>query len=272
MAAAEHADATVPVAVPVRLQGIATIIILAVLLALLCGGGYVVLSKVKPGGGGGGGNGDGNGNGGSTGNGARTNPINKVEPFNPFKGTGIIGGGPGVDEMAIDSPIVYCIEGGSSMADTLNYAVAMTLVSIRGLSADHRFNVLIGEEGGDDADSWYRFLLKDYTGGGPAGEQTVGKLLDEVTGTGAPNVSRLLKAALARKPHTIVFFASKPVYDAEELGKLAKAQGVRIVAICLTDDPEIAGHMAKLAETSGGASRAHSPRELDGWASTADFN
>ena len=253
-----------PLAAPVRVQGIVTIVMLAILLALLCGGGYVVATRLSK-------SGDGGGNGQKS-NGGQTGVNDNGGKMNPFLGTGLIGGGPGVDGMEIDSPIIYCIEGGSSMAETLNYAVGMTRVSIRALSGNHRFNMAIGEEGGAGDDSWYRFLLKDYTGGGPMGELAVSKPLDEVTGSGAPSIPRLLKAAIARKPHTIVLFASKPIYDTEELGKLAKAQGVRIVTICLTDDTAIAGQMAKLAELTGGASRAHSPRQLDRWAGAADFN
>ena len=266
IAAAESEGAEVPVATPVRIQGIATIVMLLVLLALLGGGGYFVVSRM-------GGSGDDDNDNGTkgAGNGTRTDPPNGTGKLNPFISPGVLG--PGIDGMKIDSPIIYCIEGGSSMGRTLNYAAAMTRVSIRSLTAEHKFNVLLGEEGGEPAESWYRFVLDGYKDGGEAGEQAVAPLLDEVTGAGAPNVSRLVKAALAYKPkpRTIVFFACKPVDEAGKLGKLAKAQDVLIVTICLTDEAAIAKTMAKLAETSGGTGRAHSARDLNLWAEAAKF-
>ena len=267
IAAAETEGTHVPVAAPVRLQGIATIIMLAVLLALLCGGTYMIGTKLRSSS-----RSDKNGPGGGN-NADRTNRPGGAGKFNPFLGTGSLGG-PGIDGMKIDSPVIYCIEGGSSMHNTLNYAVAMTRVSVRSLTGDHKFNILLGEEGGADEGSWYRFLLNDYNGGGEAGEHAIKGPLDQVAGNGAPNVTKLIAAALAAdpKPNTIVFFACKPIPEAEELGKLAKDKGVKIVTICLTDEKDIVQLMAKIAEGSGGTSRNHSIRELDRWATAANFD
>ena len=268
IAAAEDEGAHVPVAAPVRLQGIATIVMLVVLLVLLCGGAYTVGTK----------SGFFGGKGGSDKNGdeqpANNAPKNQGAPkgkFNPFLGTGSLGG-PGIDGMKIDSPIIYCIESGATMGDTLNYAVAMTRVSVRSLTGDHKFNVLLGEEGGQNT-PWYRFILDDYNSGGEAGENAIKGPLDRIVGKWAPNVPKLIKAALAAepKPHTIVFFAGKSIPEAEELGKLAKDQGVKIVTICLTEEAAIVASMAKLAEVSGGTSRYHSLGDLGRWASAADF-
>ena len=189
---------------------------------------------------------------------------------NPFLGRRVPGSS--IAGMEIKAPVIYCIEGGSSMHNTLAYAVAMTRVSVRALPADQTFTIVLGEEGGNDDASWYRFLLKDYMSGGEAGERAVAKPLDQVAGNGAPNVSRLLKAALARKPKTIVFFACKPVSAADELGKLAKAQGVRMMTVCLTDEADIVKYMATLAELTGGDSRAFSIGQLDRWATAANFD
>ncbi len=265
--AAAKSDQDVPIASPVRMQGIAAIIMLVVLLALLGGGGYVVVDAMSGDDNGqtnGDTNGDGNGHA-DNGNGHKP----PVKTFNPFTHPGV--DGPGVDGMPLDAPIIYCIEAGSSMDQTLNYAVAMTYVSVRTLSGDHTFNVIIGEEGGADDASWYRFLLPSYTGGGPAGEAAIRKPLDNVGAVGAPNVERLLTAAAAAtpKPHTIVYFGNKPLFNAEKLAKIAADKDIKIVSICLTDDPEILGHMAKLAAGSGGASAFHSERELMRWADAA---
>lgn len=268
IAAAEQAGTHVPTATPVRLQGIAALIMLAVLLALLCGGGYVVVeamsrgsndpSATQPAG----------GNGNNAGNGTGVN-----KPFNPLMHTGVLNG-PGIDGMKIDSPIIYCIEGGSSMSETRDYAVLMTYISVQTLSPSHLFNVVIGEEGGADDSSWYRFILPDYISGGPAGKEAIRAPLSTTSGAGAPSVKRLLTAALAvkPKPHTIVFFANKEIPEAEELGKLAKEKGIKIVTICMTKkEPLIINHMAKLAEVSGGTSASHSDTELQKWAAAANF-
>ena len=265
--AAASSGENVPVAAPVRMQGIAAIIMLVVLLALLGGGGYVVVDAMS-GDDNGQANGRTNGQGkGGVDNGTGTKP--PVKKINPFTHPGVQG--PGVDGMPIDSPIVYCIEAGSSMDQTLNYAVAMTYVSVRTLTGDHTFNVIIGQEGGADDTSWYRLLLPTYTGGGPAGEAAIRKPLDNVGAVGAPNVQRLLQAAVALepKPHTIVYFGNKPLFNAAELAKLAADKGIKLVTICLTYDIEITGHMAKLAEGSGGTSAAHSERQLMRWADAA---
>jgi len=264
--AAEQAGTPVPVATPVRLQGIAALIMLAVLLALLGGGGYVVVkamskdsndsSATQPA--------DGNGDKGDNGTG-------DVKPLNPLTHTGVLKG-PGIDGMPIDSPIIYCIEGGSSMGETRDYAVLMTYISVQTLSPAHLFNVVIGQEGGAEDSSWYDFILDSYISGGPEGKGAILKPLSTTSGVGAPKVKRLLAAAMAvePKPHTIVFFANKEIPEAEEIGKLAKEKGIKIVTICMTKETQIVNQMAKLAEISGGTSAWHSDSDLQKWAAAAN--
>jgi len=265
---AQQQDAPdVPVATPVRLQGIVALIMLAAMLILLCGGGYVVFDAMSKDGGGGSSTqpiGGGGTNGGNTGNGGK-------REFNPLTDTGVLSG-PGIDKMAIGAPIIYCIAGGSSMTETRDYAVLMTYVSVQALSPSHMFNVVMGEEGGADDSSWYRFILDDYISGGPAGKEAIAKPLSTTSGVGAPSVRRLLTAAMAvkPKPNTIVFFANKHIDDAEEIGKLAKEKGIKIVTICMKKEQGIVDDMAKLAAASGGTSMSHSDTELQKWARSAN--
>ena len=77
---------------------------------------------------------------------------------------------------------------------------------------------------------------------------------------------------MARGAKTIVLFARKPVPGASTAAERAKTGGVRIVTIALDADPEAEQSLARLADLTGGQSRAYSAGKLWQWADQADLD
>jgi len=214
---------------PVKIQGIITIILLVLLALMVAGGVFVTLKFVATG----------------TGNGDVPDDTTPVNPLAVSKK------GPAIaDVKIVASPVVYCLDGGSSMRDTFNGAMVMTTNSVASLGAKAKFTVLLCGEAED------KFLSEEFSEGGAKGKAAVKAFLGEAVPTGASDIPRALKAALARKPKTIVLIGRKLVDDAIEIAEEAKTQGVVIHTISVDGDSEVNDSMRKLAETTGGKGRA----------------
>lgn len=214
---------------PVKIQGVITIILL-VLLAMMVAGGVVVTLKY-----------------------VETDPSNEdipddTTPVNPLA---VSKTGPAIADVKIlAAPVVYCLDGGSSMRDAFDGARVMTANSVESLGEKMRFTVILCGETED------RFLSADYSDGGPKGKAASLAFLRETVPSGATDVPRALKAALGRKPKTIVLVARKVVDDAREVAMDAKKQGVVIHTIAVDGDAEVNASMKRLAEMTGGEGRA----------------
>ncbi len=219
----------VPMARPVKIQGIITIIMLA-LLVLMVGGGIAMLVAYLPNG-------------------------KKVDvPPPPDQQVNIDEtpqDGPGIVDIKIAAPVIYVLDGGSSMRSTFDGARLMVLKSVGSLG-DGKFNVVVAGESQD------KFIAPDMSAGGKAGALKFTPILQEVIPTGAADIIRALKAAIDKKPKTIVLFTRKPLYDFESLAGQAKAQGTVIHTMVLDGDAEVNELMKKLAEATGGKTRTFS--------------
>lgn len=238
-----HHDENVPMAKPVRLQGIMTLLLAAIILAMVIGGVVVAMQLRK--------------NGGKTPSTAL--PAVGDAPFVPPEV-------PDEEGLKVATPVVYCIDTASSMKEMYDYAVAMTRLSIRALKEDEKFSVMlcVGGTADDDA-SWQQFLPAQPRGGGPQGENAIKGDLELIDHSGASDIGRSLKAAIATKPKTIVVFARKKVNSALETAKLARDHGIRIITVALNADNEAIKSLALLARITGGQSHVYSYGQLQEW-------
>ncbi len=223
----------VPMARPVKIQGIITIVLL-VLLVFMVGGGIALVIIYLPGG---------------------QNENVPPPDTQPVKIDVLPEQGPGVVDIKITPPVFYVLDGGSSMQSTFDSARLMVLKSVESLG-DGKFNVIVAGEGQD------KVIAPDLAVGGKNGARKYTPMLQEIAPTGAANISRALKAAIARKPRTIVLFTRKVVDDPAGLAGQAKAQGTVIHTIVLDGDSEVNESMKKLAEAAGGQARTFSAGAL----------
>ena len=240
--AAEQDHEHIPMARPVKIQGIITIVLLA-LLVLMVAGGITAAVHLLP-------------------DGPQPKPGDDPNDYVPPEGPLVVTvQKAGVSDIAFaKGPVIYCIDAGSSMRTTFDGAHAMVRTSVESLKkSDLRFTILLcGEE--ED-----KFMSPEYVDGGEKGSGAAKEFLELIQPGGASDISRSLKAALARKPGTIVLVSSKPVDEAIGVAEEARQQGVVIHAIHIWgdfEDPDTAASMKKLAEAADGQSRSHSIGEF----------
>jgi hypothetical protein len=230
--AAEH----IPMARPVKIQGIITIVLLALLALMVAGGVALTLMYVR---------------------GPQYDPQPVPDDDQPVDLLGVSRRGPAVADVKLArDAVLYVLDGGSGMRDTFDAAVVMTENSILSLTEKGTFGVLLCREGEDE------FLSEDFQPGGEKGRTAAQERLRGIAPSGATDLPRALKAALERKPKTLVLFARKPVDDCLDLAQQAKEQGVTIHALVVDGDPEVNQSMKALAEATGGTARVVSKSEL----------
>lgn len=216
---------------PVRIQGIITIILLALLLVMVVGGIAAAVLLIP----------------GPT---PQEPPPTEYTPPPKVDGAAPPSAVPAVSDIRIAAPVIYVIDGGSGMRGHIDGAKVVVDRSIRSL-AGGAFNVIVAGEGED------KVLLADMTAGGDASADEAMKALKGIFAMGASDVVRAVKAALAKKPKTVVVFTRKPIYDAADLASAAKAQKtvIHAVAIRVQGDDEVIDTLKGLSQPTGGAFR-----------------
>ena len=236
----------VPVAQPVKLQGIITIILLGLLVLILAGGAVLVVTSLSV---------DGEGEGDE-----ELPAAERVNPFVPGAS------GPAVGELAIETPVVYCIDAGSSMSHMFSYAEGIVLASIGSLRRGDRFAVLLSAEGAD------KIMPGGYHFGEPEDRQAASDFMSGAERIGAADITRSLAAAVAMepRPRTVVLFARKPVEGAPDIAARAARQGTAVVTVSLDASSRVKKSMAALADASGGRSISYAFSELQEFAGKTD--
>ncbi len=241
-----------PTAAPIKLQGVLTIVILLLLLAMIAGGiymfvAYVNREKDEPS--------DSKATDSSqeyvNGDTDGTVVAAQENPFEVKPDAGEIAG------IKLDSPVIYIIDGGSSMQEMFDYAISMARVSILSLRSDQKFSlmVLIGEK--------CNVLPGGNQQGGKAGDAAAREFLLGLSSPfGATDLEGAIKTAISQKPGMIVVLARKPLDNAKALAAQAKAAGVRVATISLDADSEVDDSFAELASGSGGESAKYSFSKL----------
>lgn len=237
--AVEHEH--VPMAQPVKLQGIITLVLLGLLLLMVAAGVFIALKYIPSG-----------------------EPQLPPEDYEGATSPTVVKVGDnkaGVADVEFAAgPILYVIDGGSSMRNTLDHAGVLTRSSILSLGkAGLKFNVLLAREEEN------KVLGEDYRAGGQAGVDAALEFLTTVQASGATDIPKALTDALTRKPKVIVLVVSKPVSDAYEAAEAAKAQGVAIHTVEIWSDypdPETSASLKKVAEITGGKHRSYGTGEF----------
>jgi len=227
----------IPMARPVKIQGIITIVLLVLLLGMVGVGIYITLRYITPP--------------------ARTDGPNvpdyeiRVDPMKVSKE------GPAIAGVKLTaSPVVYVIDAGSSMREAFDPARVMTETSVLSLGGKVRFNVLLCQEEED------RWMGEDFQEGGTVGRKAIAEFVKGLAPSGATDLPRALKAALEKKPKAIILLARKVVDDTDEVATEAKTAGVPIHTISIDSDPEVSASMKKLAEKTGGESEDYYSTEF----------
>jgi phage FluMu protein Com len=229
------AEDHIPMAKPVKIQGIITIVLLALLVIMVAAGVTLALMYVRP-------------------PDYNRDVPDDTQPVRPLE---VSKKGPAVAGIQLDEgDVVYLLDGGSTMQSTFDGAVMMTENSVLSLTDKGKFTILVSGEEKD------RFLFEESQPGGEGGQAKVMEVLRGTIVSGASNLPRALKAALAKKPRTIVLIARKVVDDAAEVVKEARQQGVKVHTISLDGDSEVKQSMKALAEITGGEARAFTISEL----------
>ena len=224
----------IPTASPVKIQGIVTIVLLGLLLAMIVAVIVTAVSIMR-----------------SDRNTYEPPPL-ETNPFAAVTSKRVVAG-----DIRVNLPVYYIVDGGGSMGETFWFGLEMIQKSLGTLEAGDKFNVLICRE---DVDKAVSEALLAAGEGSPA---TVAAVMENLMPSGATDVGRTVSAVLAKKPGTIVLLAKKYIEDAEKIGQEVKGKDVLLVTICLDGLDDAAAAMAKMAEAAGGQAKAFSLSELE---------
>ncbi len=222
----------IPVARPVKVQGIVALVILALLLLMI--GGVVAWAALY-----------------------LRDEGPPPKPPNVFELPG-----PRMLQEAIEPPVVYVLHAGGSAGGLFDYGVAVVRHSVCSLSADQKFQLLLVREAG---------VLRPGEGwlaGGPGGDEIVRKFLADRVAGGAPDLAAAVEQAIDLGPKAVVVVAAEPpTREAQRLEALAgkaAAAGVKLHAVSLGDYPDVNEPMKQLCERAGGTCQACSASRLAG--------
>jgi len=248
----------VPLAKPVKVQGIVTLILSVFVLLLLVVGVFLVVklsigSDDKPP----------VPNGGQ---GPVKNDMNEPEtlpddddffpssipaPTNPFTVKG-----PNVAGMTITGPVVYVLDGSLMTQGLCDQAVAVVRYSIISLDFREKFNVVVLNAEG------FKPLGDKWLAGGEAGDKKARRFLTDCQPEGATDLAGGIRRAMKAKPRTIVVLTYKAVGSADDLVKQAKQTGVGIFTVMLDSPPDVVKVMEKLAAGTSGQCRQFASDDL----------
>jgi len=216
---------SIPTADPVRFQGIVTLILLGVLVVL---GGLSVYLGIQM--------------FGSDGDGAYLdgapdpNAGLMVLPENPF----IPGQGPSIAQtVPLTPPVMYVVDAGRSMGGLYPFAKDIVRASALSLGGGSSFGVVIAQDPNNI------FIGETMHPGGSAGEQAIREpilsMIDDgpIEPGGAPNLTRAIDQALAKKPGTLVLIVGEKIFDKPRGIALAiEAANARLILLCLGSQGE----------------------------------
>jgi len=163
-----------------------------------------------------------------------------------------------VDLLALDvklvAPVIYCIDGGSTMYRPEGYDNAVEIVckSIETLKSESKFNVLVFTE------RRCKQLGDDYLTSTDESPDSARQFLKQFKAEGSTigSVQEGMAKAINMKPAMCVFFAAVHVEDTEEIIRLAKANNVQIITVSLDRYDDADESLTKIAEETGGQFKA----------------
>jgi len=235
-AAGADARRTIPLAKPVKVQGILTLILLALLFGLSAFAAAYGLKMYK----------------------GRQEDTSPPPPPPPNPITDVAG--VQVAGLALRTPVVYVIDASGSMGDFYDPAAVLLRHSVRTLAASDHFNIVCLTEGKVE-------MLSDggWVAGRGGSDAQVKAFLFDRQPKGVTALRDGLVRALALKPGTVVVLAAKGVEDPDAL--IAQAQGadIRVYTVTPAGDPDAAEALEALSEKTAGKHRAFTDADLMDW-------
>ena len=152
--------------------------------------------------------------------------------------------GPRIDNMAIQPPVGYCIA--CNTGRTFDFAVGSTLESIRTLDAGQKFQIVLSQEDG------CKLMSAEYVAMGPEAVSKAREFFwNEVAGS-TRRIAEAVQAAAARqpRPRTIVVIVNDAVgdQDIDKVVAAADAAGAAVLTIILTDEEAVVETMKQLSQ------------------------
>jgi DNA-directed RNA polymerase subunit RPC12/RpoP len=260
---------SVPMADRVRIQSYVAVVVIGLLLVAMIAG--VVAFFVNRGG----------GDGGEGVKNAEPPPA-MVEGANPFE-TSVTG--PSIaNDVRVATPVIYVIDCGSTMGGMVDMAAKMTRVSIRSLSANQQFTVIMamkasaGEDDGSESKpaaskpsgkfpQGVMMLNEGLVSGGTAGEREARKFIEGLQDRAGSEVDVVpaIKVALDMNPKTVVLFTRKDLDDAQPIIDAARKAGVKVVTLAMNAPPGVQENLLKVSKATDSESRAYGSAKLDIW-------
>ena len=251
---------SLPMANPVRIQGIITIVLSGFLLLILAFG-IALLMKARA---------SQNSKEGKkvnhTAKEVQVQPSNKQdsetvfpEPaINPLTTKGIAG-------MNFASPVIFILDGTSSMQQSFDLGVALIRYSILAMEAGEKFNLIIACEEG------LLSLSNDWLGGGEKGDERVKKFFSAYAPAGAADLFPAVARAISKRPKSIVIIANRPVKDADKIIDEAVKASVKIYIVAFEPlEADVKEIMKTLASKTGGDFRHLTTSEIMEWIDDAE--
>jgi len=240
----------VPTANPVHVQGIVAIVV-TVLLILMIAGGIVLwrATRSEPA--------------------PPQGPAPDLNGLNPFAPGPAEVGGANIAGIRIEGPVVYCLDNGTAMRRSFDFVAHMVELSIQSLGDQQRFTILLCARPEAGQEQRVTALPGGWQPGGMGGVDKADAFLGEVVWFGDSDIPATIAKALERKARTIVVCGRALLANPEQLGRLAKEKGSTIATVSITDDEDITASLKRLAESSGGQSRAFTLFQLEAWYNAA---
>ncbi len=177
----------------------------------------------------------------------------RVDPFTITAPSAGVAG-----DIPVSPPVVYLVDAGAGMLDTLEYALDMVAASVASMSPEQRFAVVLLK---DTADHSVRILPAGADGLAPAGRSAAEALRRDTRSLYAGgSVGRVeqkaLRQAVELQPATLVLLTNEEL-DASVLGDLLDERDIRLVTVTLGSYPRVRRRMADLTRKLGGTFRAY---------------
>lgn len=192
------------------------------------------------------------------------------------------------NNVRIRTPVIYVLDGGSSMNDMFDPACGIARASVRSLGSTDKFNLIVSLSGdgaattsATSASANLGLLEASLRVGGEEGERKVQeyleKLIQEVQApVGKTDILAALDAAIAMKPRTIVVFTRSDLTDvggnaldkpAAAVVERARKADIAIVTIAMDVGNEATMRKTNelIAKGTGAECRAYSHAQLDDW-------
>jgi len=152
--------------------------------------------------------------------------------------------GPAVDGLAIKPPVVYCLTAGRGRR--LDFAVGKMLESIETLPEGAKFSIVLGEEGD------LKIMPGGYVLAGPAGREKADAFREGAIRTTADRLAEAVAqaAGMEPRPATLVVFVARAISGEEIDNAITAADeaGAAIVTILLTEERQVHDTMKRLSE------------------------